>query len=273
MKKVNNVKIKYIFLYALAILGILTFGMIVMPAKASAQTGYDTGYGNRATLKFRDVNFDNNTVPNYNNALSYNMTPVISSISPNSGNLGGGAKTVTISGNGFIPNSVARWNGSSRPTTFIDYSHLLIHLSANDMYGSSGRYINVFNPAPDGGYSNAVLFTINGYVTPNTGTTVKNSNTSIQTNNTNLYRTLDTNTNSSSTYNASTENSDTATANESSDNYSSLASNVIFGSNSFYPSGLIQWIFFAILVLIIVILVRKIFGPEKNYHSTPMKHA
>jgi hypothetical protein len=52
-----------------------------------------------------------------------------------------------------------------------------------------------------------------------------------------------------------------------------LAANAVYGSDSFMPSGLLQWIFFAILILIIVILVRKIFGGEKNYHQTPLKHA
>lgn len=53
---------------------------------------------------------------------------------------------------------------------------------------------------------------------------------------------------------------------------SSLAANAIFGSNSFLPSGLIQWILFAILVLLIVILVRKIYGGGEAYHAAPMKH-
>ncbi len=52
---------------------------------------------------------------------------------------------------------------------------------------------------------------------------------------------------------------------------SNLAANVIYGSNSFLPSGLVQWILFAIFILIIIILIRKVFGGEKNYHATPMK--
>ena len=51
------------------------------------------------------------------------------------------------------------------------------------------------------------------------------------------------------------------------------AANAIFGTNGFLPSGLIQWIFFAILILLIVILVRKLMGAEDKYHSEPMKHA
>ena len=63
------------------------------------------------------------------------------------------------------------------------------------------------------------------------------------------------------------------TPNKSTEDGESLVASVIWGSNSFMPSGLVQWIFFAILILIIVILTRKIFRGEDKYHSTPMKHA
>ena len=54
---------------------------------------------------------------------------------------------------------------------------------------------------------------------------------------------------------------------------SNLASSVILGSNSFMPSGLPQWILFAILILLIVIIVRRIMRSEEHYQSTPLKHA
>ncbi|OGI65386.1 hypothetical protein A2647_02640 [Candidatus Nomurabacteria bacterium RIFCSPHIGHO2_01_FULL_40_24b] len=55
---------------------------------------------------------------------------------------------------------------------------------------------------------------------------------------------------------------------------SDLAANAVFGSdNGFMPSGLIQWIFFAILILIVVILVRRVTGGEERYHKEPLKHA
>ena|SRR3989338_4550540 len=53
---------------------------------------------------------------------------------------------------------------------------------------------------------------------------------------------------------------------------SNLAAGAIFGSNSFMPSGLIQWIFFAILVLLVVILIRKIYSGNEKYDAIPMKH-
>ena len=82
--------------------------------------------------------------------------------------------------------------------------------------------------------------------------------------------------NSASTSTASVEKitpKESDVINKTLDDSSNLASNAIFGSNSFMPSGIIQWILFAIFVLLIVILVRKISGADKKYHSTPMKHA
>ena len=54
--------------------------------------------------------------------------------------------------------------------------------------------------------------------------------------------------------------------------YSSLAANAIYGTKSFGPSGLIQWILLAILILIITILTRRVFARRK-YHNSPLKHA
>ena len=67
----------------------------------------------------------------------------------------------------------------------------------------------------------------------------------------------------------------TKNTNTANDTNSNLATSAIFGSNgpmSFMPSGLVQWIFFAILVLLAVILVRKIYGGSEKYYATPMKH-
>ena len=52
-----------------------------------------------------------------------------------------------------------------------------------------------------------------------------------------------------------------------------LTASVILGSNTLYPSGLIQWVFFAILLVLIVILIRRIYGGSGKYLETPMKHA
>lgn len=52
-----------------------------------------------------------------------------------------------------------------------------------------------------------------------------------------------------------------------------LTANVLFGSNTFIPSGLLGWILLAILILFIIILVRRIFGNTARYMRVPLKHA
>lgn len=52
-----------------------------------------------------------------------------------------------------------------------------------------------------------------------------------------------------------------------------LAANALFGSNGFLPSGLIQWLIIAIIILVLMILARRAFGSKQNYDAAPMKHA
>ncbi len=68
-----------------------------------------------------------------------------------------------------------------------------------------------------------------------------------------------------------TTNSTTPTT-DNGNNGSNLASNAIFGSSGFLPSGLIQWVLFGIFVLIIIILARTIFGAKTAYEEMPMKY-
>ena len=51
-----------------------------------------------------------------------------------------------------------------------------------------------------------------------------------------------------------------------------LVAGAIYGKSGFMPSGLIQWIFVAVLILFIVILARIVFGGAKKYYSQPLKH-
>ncbi|MDD5721473.1 MAG: hypothetical protein PHT16_03465 [Candidatus Pacebacteria bacterium] len=224
----NKIDTKSIVI-GLEILSVLMFSLLITPAKAFATPGYVD-----------------------------NPTPFISSISPNSSNPNQGSIVIAITGNGFIPSSIARVNGSDRMTTFIDYSHILIRLNSNDTRNTDGIYINVFNGFPGGGYSNAELFTINN--NNNNSTTITRTTTNTVNNNTdNTYS--NTNQNTSQTKNTTTTDS----------NSSNLAATAIFGSNGFLPSGLIQWILFAIVILLIIILVRKIFGARAKYNESPLK--
>lgn len=270
MSKTNKKSINY----GLKILTILAFAFIFIPFdKAAATFGYGTNVpyvttdhaGYNSLGQPREVN---------------NPVPSVSSIYPKSTNRYSGGKTVTITGGNFVPTSIARLNGSDRPTTFIDYSHLLVQLSANDISRSEGFFITVYNGAPGGGYSNSAFFTINSVASTPTNTNNNGYNNGYD----NSYNYNNTNsngynnssyTNSNYTDNNYTSNTSTQNSTNSgtSNKYSTLTSNAIWGSNTFLPSGLVQWILLAIIILVIVILTRKIFGGEKEYHESPMKHA
>lgn len=177
-----------------------------------------------------------------------NPSPYISSVKPKSSN------TLIVNGSGFIPGSVVKLDGSNRSTTFIDNSHLLVSLSGSDLSPANGFFVTVFNGTPGGGYSNAVSFNISDMPAP---ANMNSSNNSANTGNT--YP--DT---------AQPQNTNTSTSNAK---YSALASNSIFGATGFLPSGLIQWILFGIIILLIIIIARKIFGASDKYHNEPLKHA
>jgi 6-phosphogluconolactonase len=70
-------------------------------------------------------------------------------------------------GSNFVANSVVRWNGSNQPTTMNAINGLVAQISASDVAAAGTAAVTVFNPAPGGGSSNALTFTINsGAVDP-----------------------------------------------------------------------------------------------------------
>ena len=89
-----------------------------------------------------------------------NPVPAITSLSPTSALVGSGALTLTVNGSGFVPASVVRWAGASRTTTFVSNSQLTAAIPASDLNSSGTVSITVFNPAPAGGASNSLTFTV-----------------------------------------------------------------------------------------------------------------
>lgn len=242
-KSIYKTIIKDSIVSGLFLLAILAFGILFIPTSAAHAQSYDEGF---------DDGYDHFMYP------SPNPIPILYSISPKSANAGDNITTITITGHGFKANSVARWNGSDRPTTFIDTDHLIMRLNPNDLTESATNYVNVFNPSR-GAYSIAAKFKISGFVA---GGTAGNSNGY------NPY------VDPVSTMNSNNANNgNNANQNPNDRTVSTLASNAIFGVNSLVPNGIIQWILFAIIILMIVILVRKIFGASERYHNSPLKYS
>lgn len=64
--------------------------------------------------------------------------------------------TLTVTGLGFTPSSVVRWNSSDRPTTYIDDTQLTAEISAADVSMVGAYPVTVYDPA--GGETAARLF-------------------------------------------------------------------------------------------------------------------
>jgi hypothetical protein len=97
-----------------------------------------------------------------------NPAPTITGLNPTSATAGGSAFTLTVNGTNFMGSSVVRWNGSNRITTYVSATQLTAAIAAADIVTAATASVTVFNPAPGGGTSNSVPFTVN----PNTGNPV-----------------------------------------------------------------------------------------------------
>jgi hypothetical protein len=100
------------------------------------------------------------TSPTVTVDASLNPVPVITSLAPTQTNAGSGAFTLTVNGTGFISSSVVRWNGVSRPTTYVNATKLQAAIAASDISAPGSANVSVLNPAPGGGASGTVPFVI-----------------------------------------------------------------------------------------------------------------
>jgi hypothetical protein len=91
---------------------------------------------------------------------SDNPIPHLTSLSPAKVTGGGAGFTLTISGSDFVPNSIVRWNGNNRTTTYISGSELQAAIPASDIAAGGEFQATVVNPAPGGGISSAVVFPV-----------------------------------------------------------------------------------------------------------------
>jgi uncharacterized protein (TIGR03437 family) len=98
------------------------------------------------------------------NQAGANPVPTIAILDPSSAVAGSAGLTLTITGSNFIAGSVVRWNGADRTTTFVSATQLTASIAASDIAIAGTASVTVFNPAPGGGNSNALSFTINNPV-------------------------------------------------------------------------------------------------------------
>lgn len=93
-----------------------------------------------------------------------NPAPTIAGLNPNAATAGSGALTLTVTGSNFVNGSTVRWNGADRATTFVSSTQLTAQIPATDLATAGTATVTVVNPAPGGGTSNALSFTVNNPV-------------------------------------------------------------------------------------------------------------
>jgi 6-phosphogluconolactonase (cycloisomerase 2 family) len=97
------------------------------------------------------------------NAVNFTISttspvPTINSLFPSCAPFAGQDFTLSVDGLNFLASSVVRWNGSDRPTFF--NPGLVAQIPASDIAAAGTAKVTVFNPAPGGGSSNTLTFTI-----------------------------------------------------------------------------------------------------------------
>ena len=89
-----------------------------------------------------------------------NPAPALTSISPSGATAGAPTFTLTVNGTGFVSASVVSWNGNALATTYVSATQLTASVPASELVSAQSVSITVTNPAPGGGTSSALVFTI-----------------------------------------------------------------------------------------------------------------
>ncbi len=87
-----------------------------------------------------------------------NPAPGLTSISPISSKIGDAAVTLTVLGSAFVNGASLRWNGATRPTTYVSPGQLTVTIPASDLAAAGINQITVTNPGS--GISNTMNFTV-----------------------------------------------------------------------------------------------------------------
>ena len=89
-----------------------------------------------------------------------NPQPSLSSLSPASAVVSAAAQTLTLNGTNFLASSTVTYNGVGHTATFVSSTQLTISLSATDQATAGSYAVVVTNPAPGGGASSPLNFTV-----------------------------------------------------------------------------------------------------------------
>ncbi len=150
-----------LFNYADTVFGATCQSILAVNDGASATVGVQVAPTAAKQFSFNSAQLSNNKAILWQ--LASNPAPTLNSMSPTSKLAGSPGFTLTVNGVNFVQNSIVRWKGSDRGTTFVSSGQLTAAISAADIATPGTAQVTVFNPAPGGGTSSALTFTI---VTP-----------------------------------------------------------------------------------------------------------
>lgn len=77
------------------------------------------------------------------------LTPFIAQLSPFTAQAGNPGFSLRVTGRSFLPGAVVRWNGSDRPTTFVNASELTASIPGSDVAAQGTAQVTVFDPSPN----------------------------------------------------------------------------------------------------------------------------
>jgi hypothetical protein len=89
-----------------------------------------------------------------------NPAPNVVSLSPPSVVAGASAQTLTLTGTGFVASSTVTYNGVGHTATYVSSTQLTITLTTTDQATAGSYPVVVMNPAPGGGISSPLNFTV-----------------------------------------------------------------------------------------------------------------
>ena len=90
-----------------------------------------------------------------------NPLPVAQSLSPASATHGGSNFVLKVQGKGFVPGSQVTWNSSTLYADYIGPTQLNVYVPATSIASPGTANLVVTNPAPGGGVSSTLVFSIN----------------------------------------------------------------------------------------------------------------
>jgi hypothetical protein len=86
--------------------------------------------------------------------------PVAVSLSPATVSHGTGNCRMSVRGSGFVPGSIVTWNGKRISASYVSPAQMTVYVTKAAIASTGTATIAVKNPAPGGGTSKTITFTI-----------------------------------------------------------------------------------------------------------------